>query len=101
MTAYKDPTFQRRAGQAAQARKAALEQLQSRPPRDEAIIAQRIEVERRRDADRDDRSAAKRVSEEAAKASRTAAKPVVPEGTTDADRKAARDARYAARKGRK
>ena len=101
MTAYKDPTFQRRAGQAAEARKAALEQLQSRPPRDEAVIAQRIEVERRRDSDRDDRSAAKRAGKDAADASRAAAKAVVPERATDADRKAARDARYAARKNRK
>jgi hypothetical protein len=101
MTAYKDPTFQRRAGQAAQARKAALEQLQSRPPRDEAVIAQRIEVERRRDSDRDDRSAAKRAGKDTADASRAAAKAAVPERATDADRKAARDARYAARKNRK
>ena len=46
----------------------------------EAVIAQRIEVERRRDSDRDDRSAAKRAGKDAADASRAAAKAAVPEG---------------------
>ena len=76
---FKDPSFQDRIGSAAKARQKALDQLRSKPPLDEKVVAER----------------------QAAKDAEAAAKAVVPPPPTEAERKAARDARYAARKARK
>jgi hypothetical protein len=102
MTSFKNPSFQDRAGQAAAAKEKALEQLRLRPAPDEEIVAQRKATAERRRAAQADRSAAKTAAVEAAaelkaKAAAKANAPV----TTEAERKAARDARYAARKARK
>lgn len=113
MPAFKDPSFQERAAAAAQAKVAALAKLRDKPPVDEEALAARTaaraareaaEAEKRRAsrAARDEAAAAKRAAaaeaaEAALAAERAASAPVL----TEAERKAARDARYAARKKRK
>ena len=75
-------SFQDRAGQAAEAKKKALEQLRARPPVDEQRAAERLAAGQQRAAT------------PAAKAAAAAPK-------SEAEKKAARDAKYAKRKGRK
>ncbi len=94
---FKDPSFQDRAGQAAQAKKKALEQLRLRPAPDENIVAERKAADVRRQAAKAEKAEAKKAAAEAAKA---AVEPPASE-PTEAERKAARDARYAARKNRR
>ncbi len=97
-----NPSFQDRIDAAAQAKNQALDRLRAKPPMDEAVVAARQAA---RDA-RDAREREKRAAKEAAKAEaeakleaeRKAAAVPVP---TEAERKAARDARYANRKKRK
>jgi hypothetical protein len=91
---FKDPSFQDRAGQAAQAKKKALEQLRLRPAPDEKIVAERKAADERRQAAKAEKAGAKRAAAEAAAAPAATA-------PTEAERKAARDARYAARKNRR
>jgi hypothetical protein len=99
---FKNPSFQDRAGQAAQAKNKALEQLRLRPPIDEKVVAERKAADERRQAAKAQKAETKRAAAEAASKSKaeTAAEPAaaVP---TEAERKAARDARYAARKNRR
>ena len=102
MASFKDPSFQHRAGQAAEAKKKSLEQLRLRPLPDEGIVAERKAAEARRQAAKADKAEAKRAAAQAAsdlkaEAATKAAAPVA----TETERKAARDARYAARKNRK
>ena len=98
MSSFKHPTFQDRAGQAADARAKALAQLRRRPEPSEQQVAERKAVAARRQAAQAEKSMAKRAASQAAALAKTAAKaPAVP---TEAERKAARDARYAKRKGR-
>ncbi len=97
-------SFQDRAGQAAAAKQKALDQLRSRPPVDEKVAAERMAAGQKRDAARADKSAAKKVDKKAdaeAAAADDAAKAAAAAPPTEAERKAARDARYAARKKRK
>lgn len=101
MARFKSPTFQHRAGQAAQAKRGALDQFSRRPTPDEASVAQRKQSAERQRAIRADKAAARIESAlvaEAAKAE-AAAKASLPI-PTEAERKARRDARYAARKSR-
>ena len=105
MAGYKEPAFQDRVAAAAKAREAALARLKAKPPIDPAVVAERIEQERARDVAAAERAAqraaerADRAAEaELAKAKALAA--IVPP-PTEAERKAARDAKYAARKARK
>ena len=109
MKSYKDPTFQDRVGRAAEAKQKALEQLKSKPPVDEALVAQRQAARLAREAAEREKRAAKLAAEQEAKAAKAAAaqaeidradaaKAAMP---TEAELKAARDARYAARKSRK
>lgn len=104
MPPFKD-SFQDRVGQAAEAKRKALEKLRSRPPVDEAVAAARQEAAREREARAEEKRAAKaemaKAAEEAraADAAKAAAAAVTP--PTEAERKAARDAKYAARKSRK
>jgi len=107
MAGFKDLDFNERRAASQKAREAALAQLKARPPVDEAEQARRRAEREARDA----AQAAKRAAEkearlqaaeaaraeqaradEAAASARSAAQP------TEAERKAARDARYAARK---
>ena len=102
MASFKDPSFQDRAGQAADAKKKALEQLRMRPVPDEKTIAERKAAEVRRQEAKSNEAEAKRAAAHAASESKAeiaakAAAPVI----TETERKAARDARYAARKNRK
>jgi hypothetical protein len=108
---FKDPSFQDRIGSAAQARSKALEQLRSKPPLDDQVVAERQAARVERERKEAEKSAAKKAAQQAAKdakiaeataeAAEAAAKAAVPPPPTEAERKAARDARYAARKARK
>ena len=100
-----NPTFQDRVASAAQAKQKALDQLRAKPPLDEAAVAARLEARLAREAREVEKRAAKeaarkeiadRKAAEAAEAA-ASAKPQL----TEEERKAARDARYAARKNRK
>ncbi len=110
MVAYTAPGFQERANAAAESKRKALAMLRAKPPVDAATLAagkerrlanERAEAEKRAAAlaEREEIAAAKLASKaEAARAAEAAAAvPVL----TEADRKAARDARYAARKNNK
>lgn len=109
MAGYKEPGFQDRVAAAAQAREKALARLQARPAPDPAVLAERAAKAREREA----AQAAKRETAQAERAERKAkreAPPViVPDSVetasapevTEAELKAARDARYAARKARR
>ena len=106
---FKEPSYQDRTAAAARAKSSALDQLKATSKRDEALIAARVERQRQRG----DAAAAKRAAVQEAKtenesvqrenaiqheADRARAHAAPP---TEAERKAARDARYAARKARR
>jgi hypothetical protein len=107
MPPFKMPTFQERSALAAKARQAALDKLRAKPPIDEAVVAQRIEAARAREAAlakaREEKLAARQLEKDQ-KAERDAAAAVSKKteapALTAAEQKAARDARYAARKNR-
>lgn len=112
MKAYKNSSFQDRVDQVAKAKQQALDQLRAKPPVDPAVTASRVEASRKREAAEAERRAARKAAEqaaaqavedekiarEAAEAARIAA--IKPE-PTEAERKLARDAKYAARKNRR
>jgi hypothetical protein len=110
MPPFKD-SFQDRVGQAAEAKRKALEKLRSKPPVDPAVAAERQEAARRREARAEEKRAARtekakaaegaRAAEDAKAAQTAAEAAAAPPPPTEAERKAARDARYAARKSRK
>lgn len=97
-------TFQERLARAAEAKQKALEKLRSKPPVDAAVLAERKASSLKREAAQAEKRAASAAARleakdaKSAKAAETAAAPAVP---TEAELKAARDARYAARKKRK
>jgi hypothetical protein len=114
MPPYKEPSFQDRAAMAQQARQKALDQLKAKEPVDPAILEQRRAARAAKErkladdraakaaataaakAEQDAALAAKLAEAEAAAASKAASmKLLTPEAV-----KAARDARYAARKAR-
>ena len=103
MKSFKDPSFQDRVARAAEAKQKALDRLRAKPPVDEKLIAERQAARLKREAadaeKRAVRKAAEEVAKEAKKAKAKAAAPPPP--PTEAERKLARDARYAARKNRK
>ncbi len=100
---FKEPSFQDGIGSAAKAKEKALEQLRSKPPLDERVVAERkakrltARVGKLRKA-RPRRRAPAGCRGQAAEA---AAKAAIPPLRTEAELKAARDARYAKRKARK
>jgi hypothetical protein len=97
-------SFQDRAAQAAEAKKKALDQLRARPPVDEKVAAERLASAREREAAKAEKAAAKKAERKAAQEAAAAdatAKAAAAAPPTEAERKAARDARYAARKARK
>jgi hypothetical protein len=97
-------SFQDRAGQAAEAKKKALEQYRSRPPLDEKAAAERKAAGQEREAAKAQKAAAKKAERTAAaeaQAADAAAKAADAAPPTEAERKASRDARYAARKARR
>lgn len=112
MKSYKDPSFQDRVGRAAEAKQKALDKLRSKPPVDEKVAAERRAARLKREAAEAEKRAAKKAAEEAARAAEEAARAAeaaekeakaksVPPPPTEAEKKLARDARYAARKNRK
>lgn len=109
MKLYKDPSFQDRVARAAEAKQKALEQLKARPPLDEKVVAERRAARLAREAAQAERRAAAQAEREQARADKAAeieqakaeAAARVPKLPTAAELKAARDARYAARKDRK
>ena len=116
MTSYNEPSFQQRVADAAKAKEKALERLRSKPPIDEKMLAERKAASLKREAAKAEKIAAKKAAEqaaaeaaakaaEAAQALALAAAEVIrantPAQPTEAERKAARDARYASRKKRK
>jgi hypothetical protein len=109
MRGYKEPGFNERTAAAASAKQKALEKLKAKPPVDEAELARQRERQAERDAaEIAKRAAAKQAREDAAAAKREAARLAAEEAAanapkvlTEEERKAARDARYAARKNRK
>jgi hypothetical protein len=102
MGSFKDPTFQDRVARAAEAKQKALDQLRAKPAVDPAVAAERQAARAAREtAQAESRAAAKAERERArAEAAEAAAAAIVVEPTAE-ERKAARDARYAARKSRK
>ena len=97
-------SFQDRAVQAAEAKEKALERYRSRPPVDEKTAAERIAAGQEREAAKAHKAATKKADKKAAAeaaASDAAAKAAAAAPKTEAELKAARDARYAARKARK
>lgn len=127
MAAYKTPDFNERATAARTAKEKALEQLRAKPAPDPALAAERQAARAAREARAAEARAAKQAAieeakiakaaaaaaaeAEAAEAAAAAALSAKPEGRsgkksatvelTDAEKKAARDARYAARRARK
>jgi len=104
VSSYKTPSFQDRIASAGVAKKKALEQLRSRPPVDEKVAAERQAKRLKRQTIDSEKAAAKKAELRAAKESKAAeaaAKAVAAAPPSEAERKAARDARYAARKARK
>ena len=104
MPSYKNPSFQDRIGRAAEAKKKALERFRSAPPPDPSVAAERQAASVRRDSAKAEKAAARAAAEKAAtaaEAAEAAARAALPAPPTEAERKAARDARYAARKKRK
>ncbi len=114
MAGYKEPGFQERVANATQARQNALAKLKSKPQLDEAEVARlkaeheareaaklakRAEIKAAREAEREAEREAKRLREEEA-ALAAAPKPKAPEMSAE-EKKAIRDAKYAARKARK
>lgn len=104
MSSFKTPSFQDRISSAADAKKKALEQLRSKPPVDEKAAAERQAKRLERETKERERAEAKKVARRELKAEKTAeaaAKAAAAAPRTEAELKAARDARYAARKARK
>jgi hypothetical protein len=116
MSSYNEPSFQQRVADAAKAKEKALERLRSRPPADEQALAERKAASLKKEAAKAEKiaekiaakQAAAQVAEQAAaqaaaaaKEAETAAIDAAPVPLTEAERKAARDARYANRKKRK
>ena len=114
MGSFKHPSFQDRVASAAKAKQKALDQLKARPPVDEAAMAERRRAwETREQAFAEERAAkaetaagikaekAKLKAAEVAAAEEAAARKAARlKPASEAEMKAARDARYAARKAR-
>lgn len=115
MAAYKDPSFQDRVASAAQAKQKALNKLRAKAPIDPAVLAERHEAWRVAEQARSEDRAAKAKAAAEAKAEKASAKAaqeaefkaaaalkaarLTPPNA--AEMKTARDARYAARQGRR
>ncbi|MEO0031495.1 MAG: hypothetical protein RIS94_1253 [Pseudomonadota bacterium] len=102
MAGYKEPGLEARRNAAAEARTKALQALKAKPALDPAVVAERIakaEAREKLQAEKREAAKAKREQEAAEKAAAAAAA-APPPPPTEAERKAARDARYAARKAR-
>jgi hypothetical protein len=115
VASFRDPSFQDRVASAGKAKQKALDQLKAKPPVDPALLEQRRQNGEMRERAIADERAARAEANAAAKAEKMARKQAeLTEASTAAalkaarltpaspeDMKAARDARYAARKARK
>ena len=115
MASFKDPSFQDRVAAASKAKQKALDQLKAKPPVDEALMAKRRQEREIREQALAEERIAKANAKAAAKAEKAAIKAAEAEAAKAAaalkaarlkpaspeEMKAARDARYAARKARK
>lgn len=114
MHGYKEPSFQERTAAAARSRTSALEKLQARPPLSQDEIERRVAVQAAKDAAANAKreavmlarqAAAEAKAERAREAARldelAAQEAATDTVQTESELKAARDARYAARKHRK
>lgn len=105
MPPFTQPGFQERAALAAKAKQAALEKLRSKPPISEEVLAERTAARLAREQAEAAARAEKLAARELAKAQRQAEKEQQiappPPALTEAEKKEARDARYAARKNRR
>ena len=110
MSSYNEPSFQQRVAAAAQAKEKALERLRSKPPVDQQALAERKAASLKKEAAKAAKIAEKVAAKQAAvqaaaqaaaEAAAAEAKAAEPVPLTEAERKAARDARYANRKKRK
>jgi hypothetical protein len=110
MKGYHEPSYQDRMGRAAEAKQKALDLLKAQPAVDEATLAARREAGAAREAAQAEKRAARQAEREedaahrAARADEAAVRAEENEGgriPTEEERKAMRDARYAARKRRK
>jgi len=110
MKAYQGPSYQDRVGRAAAAKQEALDRLKARPAVDEATLAARREAAAARQAAQAEKRAARQAERDedaahrTARADEAAVRAEENEGgriPTEEERKAMRDARYAARKRRK
>jgi hypothetical protein len=115
VASFKDPSFQDRAALAAKAKQKALDQLKAKPPVDEALMAERRQAWETRERALSEERTAKAKASAAAKAEKVAIKAAELAAAQEAaavkaarlkpasaeEMKAARDARYAARKARK
>ena len=108
MKSFKDP-FQERVARAAEAKQKALDKLRAKPAVDPAVAAERREARLAKEARQAEQRAAKEAAkrqaaadkEAAALAAAAEAAEAAPRRPSEAELKAARDARYAARKNRK
>jgi hypothetical protein len=105
---YKTPDFNERAAASRAAKQAALEQLRNKAAPDPGLVAERKAAQAARDAAAAERRAARELALEETKAAQLADKQSDAEALraaspepSEADLKAARDAKYAARKARK
>ena len=97
-------TFKDRAAQAAEAKAKALEQYRARPPIDEKLAAERKAAGEAREAAKAEKAATKKAELQAAgeaAAADAAAEVAAAVPKSEAELKALRDAKYAARKARK
>ena len=106
MKSYKDPSFQDRLGRANAAKQKALEQLKAKPSVDEKVLAERREAAAAREAAEAEKRAARQAAKQQAEAEAAAARAAseaakAAPALTEAEKKALRDQRYAARKSRK
>lgn len=111
---FKDPSFQDRTAAAAEAKKKALDSLRAKPALDPQVVAERAAAREAKEAAERAKRDAKRAAEEQAKREKAEAKAAAEAAAlaakeaakpkpimTEEQRKALRDARYAARKARK
>ena len=74
--------------------------LANQPPRDEKVVAERIAAAKKRETAKAEKAAAKKAADAAAAVAK-AEEAAANAPASEADKKAARDARYAARKARR
>jgi hypothetical protein len=102
MAGFKTPDFNERTAAAKAAKQAALDQLRNKAAPDPAVVAARQAAAAAREAAAAERREARKLAAEEAEAAKPVAAEVAPAipKPTEEELKAARDAKYAARKSR-